>query len=49
MGLIKKKVREKSLDIPGKSVWITFTDYGKKVGAIGAATMVLEEIFKVEE
>ncbi|MEJ6950975.1 ROK family transcriptional regulator [Natronospora cellulosivora (SeqCode)] len=47
--IINKKVKEKSLHIAGKNITITFTSFGEKVGAIGAATMVLEEIFQVEE
>ncbi|MFW5982178.1 MAG: ROK family transcriptional regulator [Halanaerobiaceae bacterium] len=49
LDIIKEMVLKRSLQIPAKSIDISFTSFGEKVGAIGAATLVLQEIFKVEE
>lgn len=47
--LLEKLVAEKSLNIPGRKLIIEVTTYGKWVGAIGGATMVLEQLFNFQE
>ena len=47
--LLQKSVAEKSLNIPGRNLTIEVTAFGKWVGAIGGATMVLEQLFNFQE
>lgn len=47
--LIKKQVTEKTLLIPGQQLQINITEFGEWVGAIGGATMVLQQLFNFEE
>ncbi|MFP4662195.1 MAG: ROK family transcriptional regulator, partial [Halanaerobiales bacterium] len=41
---LKNEVREKSLQIPGRKLKIAVTEFAEWVGAIGGATMVLQQL-----
>lgn len=43
--LLRKVVRKKTLKIPGRELLLDVTDFREWIGAIGGATMVLQELF----
>ncbi|ACL70814.1 ROK family transcriptional regulator [Halothermothrix orenii] len=47
--VIKEQVLETALKVPSRDLEITGTAFGEKVGAIGAGTRVLQEIFKLKK
>jgi len=47
--VLKEQVKKKALRVPGNKVVIQSTGFGDKVGAIGAATFVLQELFKFND
>lgn len=47
--LIKEQVSKKALSIPSRKLKIMPTVFGENAGAVGAATMVLQKLFKLEE
>lgn len=47
--LIKEQVSKKALSVPSRKLKIMPTVFGENAGAVGAATMVLQKIFKLEE
>lgn len=47
--VIKKQVFKNTLKLPGKGLEIVPTNFGELVGAIGAGTKVLQEIFKLKK
>ncbi len=49
LSLLQEEVKDKTLEIPGKELLIEVTTFGEWVGAIGGATMVLQELFNFKE
>ncbi|MTI60374.1 MAG: ROK family protein [Firmicutes bacterium] len=47
--LLKKKIKNNTLNIPGSKLQIEVSAFGEWVGAIGGATMVLEQLFNFQE
>jgi predicted NBD/HSP70 family sugar kinase len=47
--LLRKEVEGRVLKIPGRELAIKVTEFGNQVGAIGAATMVLQDLFNFQE
>ncbi len=47
--LLQEEVTSKALQIPGRELSIEVTTFGEWVGAIGGATMVLQELFNFKE
>lgn len=47
--LLREEVDRRALRIPGRELVISMTEYGDQVGAVGAATLVLQDLFYFQE
>lgn len=47
--VLREEVEKRVLTIPGRELAIKVTEFGDQVGAIGAATMVLQQLFNFQE
>lgn len=47
--VLKKRIKNNTLNIPGSKLQIEVSAFGEWVGAIGGATMVLEQLFNFQE